>query len=340
VFRGAIFQSPVVVTLLDDAEEPFYTTAQADNSDFIAYRPFHRVLSFYRVGIQLSNNRFDTWVQSVVRTNLAIIVAMLLVIVLAVIFALRFIFHEMELAEVKSTLVSNVSHELKTPLALIRLFSETLRMGRAHSPEKEKEFLDVIHKESERLTHLIDNVLDMNRIEQDRKTYNMQPTDLSRVVTDTLEAYEFQLKQRGFAVQFEIERDLPLVSVDADAMTQALLNLMDNAIKYSSQTKTLRVSLEQRGAEAVISVEDKGIGIAPHEQGRIFDMFYRVEKGLVHSVKGSGLGLPLVRHVVDAHGGRISVDSRPGHGSKFSIFLPLLTSVSDSDGAQTQGQKT
>jgi signal transduction histidine kinase len=248
---------------------------------------------------------------------------MFLAILAAVIFSLRFVLHEMELAELKSTLVSNVSHELKTPLALIRLFSETLELGRAPGKEKEKEFLRIIHKESERLTHLIDNVLDLGRIEQGRKTYTMRPTDLAAVVRETLDAYRFQLQQQGFAVTSSIAEDLPLLPADGDAITQALLNLIDNAIKYSPERKSLRIELTRGDREAMITVEDEGIGIHPREHDRIFDMFYRVERGLVHSVKGSGLGLSLVRHIVDAHGGRITLHSRPGKGSRFVISLPF-----------------
>jgi signal transduction histidine kinase len=313
----------VVVSVLDETGKPFFTSGPGEDTPFISERPFDRVLSFYTVGIRLSNDQFDTWVQSVVRTNLAIIGAMFLVIVLSVFFSLRFIFHEMELAELKSTLVSNVSHELKTPLALIRLFSETLEMGRAESPEKEKEFLRVIHKESERLTNLIDNVLDMNRIEQNRKTYQPRPTDLATVINETLEAYRFQLQQQGFQIESRLAEGVPPVSVDPDALTQALLNLLDNAIKYSPEEKKLRVELAQKSGEAVISVDDRGMGIPASEHGKIFDMFHRVEKGLEHSVKGSGLGLSLVKHIVEAHGGRITVESRPGQGSRFSIHLPL-----------------
>lgn len=323
IFRGAIFRSPVAISILDETGHAFYSTAPRTGSGFIARLPFQRVLTFYTVGVELSDNRFDSWVHSVVRTSVALILSMFLVIVLAVVFSLRFVFHEIELAELKSTLVSNVSHELKTPLALIRLFSETLQMGRAESPEKEKEFLRIIHKESERLTHLIDNVLDLGRIEQDRKTYSMRPTDLLEVVNETVEAYRFQLQQQGFTLVTDLEPGLPPVSADPDALTQALLNLMDNAIKYSPREKHLKVALGREDGQAVISVQDRGIGIPPREQRRIFDMFYRAERGLVHSVKGSGLGLSLVRHIVEAHGGAIRVESRPGYGSTFSITLPL-----------------
>ena len=322
----------IVISLLDDRGVPFYASAPSEEGAspatgqgprLIAQRHFSRLLPFYEVGVELREDRFGSWVASVVRTNLALIGLLFLFTLAAIAFALKLLAHELELAELKSTLVSNVSHELRTPLALIRLFSETLEMGRAPDPEKAKEFLRIIHKESERLTHLIDNVLDLNRIEQGRKTYTMQPTNLAEVVRETLEAYRFQLQQQGFSVASRIAENVPPISADADALTQALLNLIDNAIKYSPERKSLSVELERRDGEALISVEDQGVGIPEREQDKIFDMFYRVERGLVHSVKGSGLGLSLVKHIVEAHGGRILVTSRPGEGSRFSIVLPL-----------------
>lgn len=323
VFREVLFQSPVGITLLDQDENPIYSTLPPSDAEFIALRPFDRVLPFYTVGVQLLDDRFDAWLDNVIFTHLAIIGSMLVVIVLAAFFSFRFVLHEVELAELKSTLVSNVSHELKTPLALIRLFSETLEMGRAGSEEKEKEFLRVIHKESERLTHLIDNVLDVGRIEQGRKTYHLKPYDLGEVVRETLDAYRFQLQQQGFTVEEDLGDGLPTVNIDPDAITQALLNLLDNAIKYSPERKFVRVEIGRSDGEVTVSVEDHGVGIPPRDQDRIFEMFYRAERGLVHTVKGSGLGLSLVKHITEAHGGRVTVRSRPGEGSRFTIHIPL-----------------
>ncbi len=342
IFRGAFSRTPVSIALLDEHGDPFFQTGPGAGSGYIATRPFRRVLPFYRVGIRLGDDRFDAWIQSVVATNLAVIVTMFLVIVAAVVFSLRFMLREMELAELKSTFVSNVSHELKTPLALIRLFSETLEMDRVPDPEKRRDFLRVIHKESERLTHLINNVLDVNRIEQGRKTYRIQPTDLAAVMRETLDAYDYQLRQQGFDSEFRLARDLPPVPADPDAMTQALINLLDNAIKYSKESKFLRVELRREDGSAVIAVTDHGVGIPTREQARIFEKFYRVEKSLVHDVKGSGLGLALVKHIVDAHGGRIAVASRPGEGSTFSIHLPLKETAPKpgADGSDTGGEPT
>jgi signal transduction histidine kinase len=338
VFRGALSPVPVAVTLMDETGRPFYQSKPGLHTDYIGLCPFTRVLPFYKVGIQLQNDRFESWVRSVVITDLAVIVTMFLVILVAVAFTLRYVLHEMELAEVKSNFVSNVSHELKTPLALIRLFSETLELDRVPDPERRKEFLRVIHKESQRLTHLINNVLDVNRIEQGRKTYRIRPVDLAAVINETLAAYDFQLRQQGFEVDIHLAGDLPEVPADAEAVTQALLNLMDNAIKYSKDRKFLRVELSRRDGEACILVQDRGVGIPPREQDRIFDKFYRVEKGLIHDVKGSGLGLSLVRHIVDAHHGRITLESRLGEGSTFMIFLPLGDTSQAPDG-QDPGQE-
>lgn len=196
-------------------------------------------------------------------------------------------------------------------------------LGRAGTPEREKEFLGIIHAESERLTNLINNILEVGRIDQDRKTYNMARDDLSELVRGTLKAYEYQLVRDGFKVETLIEDGVDDVRIDRDAMTQAILNLMDNAIKYSKEQRFLRVGVERKGSEALVFVEDRGVGIAAGEHERIFEKFYRVERGLVHNVKGSGLGLSLVHHIVEAHGGRVEVVSRPGSGSRFVIHLPL-----------------
>ena len=229
---------------------------------------------------------------------------------------------EMALARLKSDFVSNVSHELRTPLSLIRLYAETLEMGRLTSPEKHQEYYRIIRKESERLTALINNILDFSRIEAGRKEYDFRETDMSELVHNTLDSYRYQLEQSGFQFQEKID-EVPPMRVDREAMARSLLNLVNNALKYSQDRKYIGVNLYRDNGSVKLEVVDQGIGIPHQEQQKIFEKFYRVGDPLVHNTKGSGLGLSLVRHIVQAHGGEVAVDSTPGQGSKFTIVLPV-----------------
>jgi len=230
---------------------------------------------------------------------------------------------ELKLSRLKSDFVANVSHELKTPLALIRLFAETLELGRVPSEEKKRQYHGIINKESRRLTQLINNILDFSRIEAGRKEYRLVPSDLAAVVRDVVDAYRFPIEQQGFGLELHVQEDLPQVSLDREAVSQALINLINNALKYSRDEKRIRIEARRSGDGLVVAVADRGIGIAKSEHHKIFEKFYRAEDSLVHETKGSGLGLSLVKHIVEAHGGRVEVDSAPGRGSTFSLWLPL-----------------
>jgi signal transduction histidine kinase len=228
----------------------------------------------------------------------------------------------MALARPKSAFVSNVSPDLRTPLSLIRLYAETLEMGRLTSPEKCQEYYCIIRKESERLTALINNILDFSRIEAGRKEYDFRETDMSELVHNTLDSYRYQLEQSGFQFEEKID-EVPSMRVDREAMARSLLNLVNNALKYSQDRKYIGVNLYRDNGSVKLEVVDQGIGIPHQEQQKIFEKFYRVGDPLVHNTKGSGLGLSLVRHIVQAHGGEVAVDSSPGQGSKFTIVLPV-----------------
>jgi signal transduction histidine kinase len=230
---------------------------------------------------------------------------------------------EMHLSRIKSDFVANVSHELKTPLALIRLFSETLELGRVPSDEKARQYYRVINKESQRLTQLINNILDFSRIEAGRKEYRFAPADVGRIVSEVVDAYRFQIEQQGFKLEVAIADDVPEVMADQEALGQALLNLINNSVKYTRDEKDLRLEVRHDAGRVLISVTDHGIGVAKAEQKKIFEKFYRAEDSLVHETKGSGLGLPLVRHIMEAHGGSVEVESSPGKGSRFTLVLPV-----------------
>jgi signal transduction histidine kinase len=224
----------------------------------------------------------------------------------------------------KSDFVSNVSHELRTPVASIRVFGELLRTGRAQSAEKAREYGEYIEAESRRLSRLIDNILDFSRIESGRKEYRFVEADLHEVIADVIHTFDVRLGPQGFRITLETPPEpLPAVRIDADAIAQAFHNLLDNAVKYSGDSKAVTVRVTREGLSAAIAVQDFGIGIAPEEQRKVFERFHRVGTGLVHDVKGSGLGLSLVRHIVEAHGGTVDVVSKPGAGSVFTMRLPL-----------------
>jgi signal transduction histidine kinase len=235
---------------------------------------------------------------------------------------------ELRLAEMRSQFVSSVSHELKTPLTAIRMFAETLRMGRPADPGRRDEYLDTIVNESERLTRLLNNVLDFTRIESGRKIYQFAPHDLESIVRTAARTMHYPLARQGFELVVEVEDGIPPVPGDADALEQAILNLLANALKYSGDARKIELRLARDKAHAVISVRDWGIGIEPVEHRRIFDKFYRVSRPENRLIPGTGLGLTLVDHIVRSHQGRVEVDSTPGAGSTFRIHLPLASDAS------------
>lgn len=260
------------------------------------------------------------------RQNLLFIALGLALLVLGLAVALRATRRELKLVEAKETFVSNVSHELKTPLALVRLFAETLEMGRVKNEEEMRDFGRIINRESNRLTQIINNVLDFSRIEAGRRKYQLVETNIAEVIEEALQSYEYQLKSSGFEVTTAIQSELPPALVDREAMTQAVLNLLNNAIKYSTDVKQIDVRIEQRGETLAVEIADRGVGIPRSEHRRIFEKFYRISIGMVHETKGSGLGLAIVRHIVEAHRGEILVDSAPGKGSRFTMLLPIARS--------------
>jgi signal transduction histidine kinase len=261
-------------------------------------------------------------------TRLAFMIlgALSLLMLTGMILAYRNVSSELALAKLKSDFVSNVSHELRTPLALIRLYAETLELGRISSAGKHQQYYEIIRKESERLSALINNILDFSRIEAGKKEYSFRETDVADLVRNTLESYRFEIEQNGFQFEQRIDNNLPPLHVDREAIARSLLNLVNNAVKYSAAEKYLGVHLYRRNDKVNLEVIDHGIGIPVKEQVKIFEKFYRVGDPLVHNTKGSGLGLSLVRHIVLAHGGVLAVESAPGRGSKFIITLPVQNS--------------
>ena len=289
-------------------------------------RGFENAFPGLILGIKLRGTTFANISNHFAQTAYIILGALSLLMGGGMLLTYRNVARELALAKLKSDFVSNVSHELRTPLALIRLYAETLELGRISNPGKRQEYYQIIRKESERLTSLINNILDFSRIESGKKEYSFRETDVADLVRSTLESYRYEIEQNGFQFEQKIDKDLPQVWVDREAIARSLLNLVNNAVKYSATEKYLGVHLYRHNGGVNLEVVDHGIGIPAKEQPKIFEKFYRVGDPLVHNTKGSGLGLSLVRHIVQAHGGEVAVESEPGQGSKFIITLPAQTS--------------
>jgi signal transduction histidine kinase len=314
---------PVMAVMGHDESTPWVATANWDGGKPEAEYKFEWLFQGLTFAIKYQGTTVADMSAKFLRYNYMVLAALSILMIGGIWLTYRNVTREMKLARLKSDFVANVSHELRTPLALIRLYAETLELGRLTSKDKFQEYFRIIREESERLTALINNILDFSRIEAGRKEYDFKETDLPELVCSTLDSYRFQIEQHGFTFEENIAHDIPPVKVDREAIARSLLNLVNNALKYSKDDKYIGVRLYRANGSVKLEVRDRGIGISSAEQQKIFEKFYRCGDPLVHNVKGSGLGLSLVRHIARAHGGDVQVESAPEQGSKFTIELPL-----------------
>jgi len=280
----------------------------------------------------VTQNALESLKNTALRENIIYGVLIAVVVVLMCLGALliiRDVSRESETTRHKSEFVHNISHELKTPLTLIRLYGETLKDKKDLPEKNRKEAYEIITRESERLSYMINNVLDFSRIEMGKKEFNLKPGRLDEVIRETMELYRYHLEKKGFNIHEKINDDIPLMDFDREAMASVLVNLLSNSIKFSTDNKEVFVRLFREGNNAVIQVEDKGIGISRKEAEKIFQRFYRSQDKILSSSTGSGLGLTIVKHIAEAHGGQVEVESEPGKGSVFSVILPIVRPEED-----------
>lgn len=281
--------------------------------------PFGR----YTVRVTATSSSPAALAQRFVIAQIVFIAVMTAVLLGATWVGVRYMVRQIELVRVKSSFVSNVTHELKTPIAVIKLAVETLEMRRFRSPEEEEKYLRTILKESDRLAQLVDNILDFSRLESGQQTLRLAAVSVDDLVTNVMESFRLRLEDEKFEWHVDVPEGLPRIKADTIALQHCLLNLLDNAVKYSRDRKEIRVVARERDDMVSIAVGDRGIGISAEDLPRIFEKFVRVETGLVHTVKGAGLGLSLVDQIVRAHHGRVEVASTPGEGSIFTMLIPV-----------------
>jgi len=266
---------------------------------------------------------------------------------------------ERRISALKSEFVANVSHELKTPLALVRMFAEMLQSGRVSTDAKKQEYLDIIVRESERLSALIENVLDFARLERGRGSYEFTEGDVGDAVARAANVYRYRAEREGVKLVLDVEPSLPRARIDERAIQLAVINLVDNALKYApgGETITIRACGHEGGVR--VEVRDQGPGVAPEDRQRIFERFVRLsgardeksgEKGSFSQsrssrasqspVRGSGIGLALVKHIAESHGGRAWVESELGRGSAFTFTIPARRVLPDTEGDSDRQTQT
>jgi signal transduction histidine kinase len=262
------------------------------------------------------------------RPQMALMIVLALVMAGGVFFVAGAATREVRVAELKSNFVASVSHDLKTPLALIQLFAETLELGRVRNAERAQEYYRIINSEARKLTRLIENILDFSKMEAGLRPYRMAPADIGELTTHVLSEMDSQFAQTHFNVKVHVEPGLPRVEVDEDAVEQAVENLLANAMKYSGESRDINVRVARENGHVCVRVIDHGIGISRREQKKIFRKFYRVDSGLGGGPQGCGLGLAIVDHTMRGHGGFVRVDSEPQRGSTFTLHFPIPAGAS------------
>ena len=237
--------------------------------------------------------------------------------------SIRSVSHELEFVKLKSDFVSSVSHELKSPLTSIRQLAEMLQSNRVPTEERRQKYYDVIVEQSKRLSLMIGNVLDFAKMEDGRKQFKFELTDMGQFLHEAIAVIQQQVSHQEFEINVIIATTLPTIAIDRNAIAQAITNLLDNAIKYSKLIKIVNVASFLKDGYLYIIIQDFGVGIDKKEMSKIFDRFYRANNEFIRSKRGSGLGLTLVKQIIQAHHGAIEIDSEPGKGSTFTIKLPI-----------------
>lgn len=299
-----------------------YSTLSGDSTTSASMTKNLWIFPDYALGIRTTGPSLKKLVRQRTLNNLYMLTGLDIILIIAVVLAYRSIKREVQLAQNKSDFVSNVSHEIRTPLALISMFAETLLLDRVKSEEKKREYYMIITKETQRLSGIVNKILNFSQTEAGKKNLHIEPQDLSAQVEEVLNTYDFHLKNKGFDYTRELSHGI-IVQADQEAFTEIMINLIDNAIKYSPEHKELNIRTGVEQGMGWVAIEDHGAGISKSDQKHIFDKFYRVSSGDLAKSPGTGLGLALVKQLVEKQQGKISVKSEQGKGTTFTIYFPL-----------------
>jgi signal transduction histidine kinase len=237
-------------------------------------------------------------------------------------FIARAVTRELALARLQSDFVSAVSHEFRTPLTTLRQLTEILSEGRITAEDRRRTYYDALTRQTERLHQLVESLLDFGRMEAGSSPYRLEPLDACAFVRSVVEQFEHEAEGRGYHVELDVDGTAATIDGDRQALTNALWNLLDNAVKYSLECRTVWVDVTRQDTRLAIRVRDQGLGIPRGEHTEIFRKFVRGAAAKAENIKGTGIGLAMVDHIVKAHGGEVRLQSEPGAGSAFTLLLP------------------
>lgn len=311
------------IAVMNKNNKLVYSTSGADPDNPVELTSPLQSFSEYKLGIALKGKTVYKLVKERSQENLIFISVVCLILLIVGWLVIRIITKQIELANLKSDFVSSVSHEIRTPLSLINMYAETIEMGRVSSEEVQKSFIKIILQETNRLSAMVNKILNFSEIEKKKKHYSFTQNQLNEIVKNCYESYVPFMEKQGFQHSVELDNRIKSISCDAEAIKDILINLIDNAIKYSFDEKSISIKTFIKVNKVCFAITDQGVGIEDKNRKFLFDKFYRVTNNDVSiKVKGSGLGLSIVKHIGDAHNGKIEIKSKLGEGSTFTVILP------------------
>lgn len=308
-----------ILAVVNDIDNSIiHSCDKIQSSQLTVLKPLWLIPGF-SLGIKMKSGNIQDLVNQRHYENLIVLSSLLVILILGFWLIYRNLRKEIRLTQLKSDFVSNVSHELRTPLSLISMYSETLVLGRIKSDEKKREYYSVINNEANRLNKIVNSILNFSKMEAGTRIYNFADVSLVKISEDILNTYDYHIKSSGFTYSLKVNINIDNIMADTDAISESIVNLVENAIKYSGDKKEFIINIDQNKIGPFWEIKDYGIGIDKDDQNKVFDKFYRVSSGLVHTTKGTGLGLSLVKQIMEAHKGEISVTSKIGEGSIFRL---------------------
>lgn len=311
-------------TKIDDSGRIIFSRVIKEEAGYLTF-PFPEYLPQWKLLLSENNPGF---IASLFKTGSGIYLFIFILIALLMILGFVFVMYslntELRLNKLKSDFISNVSHDLKSPLTSIRMMTEMLYHKRVETEERKSAYYSAMLEESTHLSHLLDNILDFSRMEDDRRKYDFINLDLNELILRFLESTRGRLTEPGFDIRYNCPDPVPLIPVDKDAILQVIYNIVDNAIKFSGTSRQIDINLVSQNDELILCVKDYGIGIPIKDQEKIFDRFYRGFEPQRLGIKGSGIGLTIVKKIVEAHRGTIDIESEVGKGSMVVVRLPLF----------------